>query len=1169
MLQTLKFGSPKNKKFRPRPHFVKAKAGTTLEGIRHDVFLDRYSLKDVEGKAMEAYPEQMWRRVAWGIAQVEKGTKARKLWEDKFYEAMTGFKFVPAGRILSGAGTGYETTFYNCYVIPSPKDSRQGIMDNISLTVEIQARGGGVGLNLSSLRPRGARVKKVNGTSSGPVNWASLYSTANHDVIQQGGSRRGALMLMLNDWHPDVEEFITVKQDLTKIPGANLSVCISEAFMKAVKADRDWELIYPDLDHPRYDALWDGDMEAWKKKGGTVKLYRKVKARHLWDLIAEAAWRSAEPGAVFIDRYNEMSNVSYCEKIIATNPSLRRGTRVLTKKGIFPIEELEGKKFLVKNLDGKWSLANCFLSGKKKNLFKITLNNGREIYATAEHKWPVLSVGGGFGKVSTDKLKKGNILPFPKAENIDFDTSNSFSRDQGFMIGWLYGDGWISDRGTKTGYQEDPPSLSNTGFQRVRNYSLQQTSDHRVFDSRFLPHANYKKTMKTGRVFGFIFSEEEKELSRIPLREVNRLKKKKSNLTKARDNTYLIQTTSKVFAEKLSSVFKVDKKERGLPTSIWTSGGDFIKGVIDGLLSSDGFVSKNSRRIVYTTKHHKLASDISDLLSFYGIKSTIRKSESQLVSFPNKKNYFFRTFERHDVYIDGYNAVNFAKIFRLSHKRKQKNLSALARYSTSRKLPDFELMRIASVEKTDLKEDVWDIRVNDDTHCFYINHCVTGNCGEQGLGAWGVCNLGHINLSPFVKEGKMDYKDLEDHVRVGTRFLDNVIDANFYFAKENEKAQKYGIRRTGLGTLGLADALIKMGIRYGSKDSLEVIEKIYKLIRDTAYDTSSDLAKEKGAFPKFIKEKYLQGKFIQTLPGELRKKISKQGIRNGILLTQAPTGTISLLSGVSSGIEPVYEFTYKRTDRTGVHVVNHPLYQDWLDENPDKEIPDYFVSASGLTPEEHIRVQAAVQKYVDASISKTVNAPNAHTVADVKKLYNLAYELGCKGVTYFRDGSREGVLSKAEEAPKPEEKKVEGPPVKQRPVKAMGATYRLITPVGIAFCTINQDEEGNPLEIFINVGKAGSDVAAMAEALGRTISTALRFRGDLTPKERTKEIAHQLSGIGGRRSVGFGANKILSLPDAVSYALSLHYGFRVNGNGNGHATNGELKVVTGATSDVA
>src|SRR3989344_5360773 len=170
---------------------------TTLDGVRQKVFLDRYSLKDAEGNPVEHYTEEMWQRVAGGIAMEEKTPELQKHWAKKFYEAMEGFKFVPAGRILSGAGTGYEVTFFNCYVIPSPKDSRAGIMENITHTVEIQARGGGVGINLSSLRPHGARVKKVNGTSSGPVSWAKLYSAANHDVIQQGGSRRGALMLML------------------------------------------------------------------------------------------------------------------------------------------------------------------------------------------------------------------------------------------------------------------------------------------------------------------------------------------------------------------------------------------------------------------------------------------------------------------------------------------------------------------------------------------------------------------------------------------------------------------------------------------------------------------------------------------------------------------------------------------------------------------------------------------------------------------------------------------------------------------------------------------------------------------------------------------------------------------------------------------------------------
>jgi len=701
---------------------------TLLSGIRKDVFLDRYSLKDEEGNSIEECPEQMWKRVAWGISQQEK-SNLRKYWQEKFYKAMEDFKFVPAGRILSGAGTPYQVTYYNCYVIPSPKDSRGGIMENITMTVEIQARGGGVGVNLSSLRPRGSRVRKVNGTSSGPVNWAALYSTANHDVIQQGGSRRGALMLMINDWHPDVEEFITVKQDLTKIPGANLSVCVSDAFMEAVNSDGDWDLVFPDITYFKYDTEWDGDLEKWREKGYPVSVHKTIKAKVLWDMVAEAAWKSAEPGVVFIDRYNKLSNISYFEKIIATNP-----------------------------------------------------------------------------------------------------------------------------------------------------------------------------------------------------------------------------------------------------------------------------------------------------------------------------------------------------------------------------------------------------------------------CGEQGLGAWGVCNLGHLNLPAFVKEGQMDYELLSEHAAVATRFLDNVVNANYYFYEENKKAQ-FNIRRTGLGTLGLADALIKMKVKYGSEESLKIIEQIYTTIRDSAYETSSLLGKEKGSFGGFKKEKYLASPFIQKLPERIQKSIAKNGIRNAIILTQAPTGTISLLAGVSSGIEPVYEFSYRRNDRTGEHIVNHPLYQEWLNNHKGEEAPDYFVSASQLTPEDHVKVQAAVQSLTDSSISKTVNAPNSHTVDDVKKLYKLAYELGCKGVTYFRDGSRTGVLSKVEE------KKEEKPIVLERPLKVEGATYRIPTPLGVSFITVNQDPSGNPFEVFITIGKAGSEVSALAEALGRMISTTLRFGNHKPARERAREIMEQLRGIGGGRSVGFGPNKIRSLPDAVAKALSLHFSF--------------------------
>ena len=439
-------------------------------------------------------------------------------------------------------------------------------------------------------------------------------------------------------------------------------------------------------------------------------------------------------------------------------------------------------------------------------------------------------------------------------------------------------------------------------------------------------------------------------------------------------------------------------------------------------------------------------------------------------------------------------------------------------------------------------------RYNDLSNTWYYEdiRCVNP-CGEQGLPPWGVCNLGALNLSAFVENGKMDYHHLAEMSKVAMRFLDNVIDANEYFIEENRQAQ-LGTRRTGLGTMGLADALIKMKVAYGSEESIPVIERIYSTIRDAAYEGSADIAAEKGSFPRFEPDKYMQGKFIQNLPKAVQGKIKQQGIRNAVLLTQAPTGTTSLLSGVSSGIEPVYDFAMVRRDRTGEHILYHPLLQEWRDKHPDEPTPKYFVSANDLTPEEHVRVQATIQKYTDSSISKTVNAPNSHTVEDVQTLYSLTYELGCKGITYMRDGSRVGVLSHIEEK-KPEQQEQQAAVmtpvasiqqgVKPRPAVVQGYTRQVNAPEGKINITINSDEHG-PLEVFVNVGKAGSDIAALAEALGRLISLNLRILSPLSQTDRVKEIAEQLRGIGGSRSVGFGMQQVRSLPDAVARALELH-----------------------------
>lgn len=697
-----------------------------LSGLRQEVFLDRYALKNKKGKPVEKIPEMMWRRVSWGIAQIEKTPALCRLWEKKFYEALEDFKFVPAGRILAGAGTPHKVTYFNCFVIPSPEDSRKGIIKTLEIMTEIMARGGGIGLNISTLRPRGSYIRTVNGTSTGPISWAELYSVATGEIIHHGGSRRGALMLMLDDDHPDIEEFITVKQTPGKLQYANLSVAVSDRFMEAVKKDQKWQL------------SWGG------------KIWKTLPARQLWNLICESAHKSAEPGVVFIERCQKVSNTYYFEKI----------------------------------------------------------------------------------------------------------------------------------------------------------------------------------------------------------------------------------------------------------------------------------------------------------------------------------------------------------------------------------------------------------------------HCVNV-CGEQPLPDWGVCNLGSINLAAMTKNGQMDFTKLTETVRVAVRFLDDVIDGETYIFPEMEEGQKK-TRRVGLGTMGLADALIKMKIRYGSPESLKVIEKIYQTLRDTTYEVSIELAREKGSFPSFEKEKYLKGNFIQNLPEALQKKIGKEGIRNAVLLTQAPTGKTSLIAGVSSGIEPVFAFSYKQKDRLGEHLVYHPLFEEWQKKAGDKvQVPDYFVSARELTPEEHVKVQALIQKYTDASISKTVNAPKNHTANDVQKLYQMVYDSGCKGIAYMREGSREAALEIVTDEQKERGKLQE---VRPRPEKAVGATYRLETPVGTAFVTVNENGRGEPLEVFVNVGKAGSDIAAVAEAIGRLISLVLRVASPLPVIDRASQVVDQLHGIGGSKSLGFGQKRIRSLPDAIAKALSMHFGLKMkNGNHDNH--NGSVEKV--------
>jgi len=435
----------------------------------------------------------------------------------------------------------------------------------------------------------------------------------------------------------------------------------------------------------------------------------------------------------------------------------------------------------------------------------------------------------------------------------------------------------------------------------------------------------------------------------------------------------------------------------------------------------------------------------------------------------------------------------------------------------------------------------------------------TNPCGEQPLYPFDACNLGSIFLGYFVKDKKIEWDELEKVVKMAVRFLDDVIEVNPYPLEQIRK-MVFNIRRIGLGVGGWADMLIKLGIPYDSEEGVRLAREVMNFIETKAVEASLELASERGPFPLWPLSIYKDGK----------------PRRNSTVTTIAPTGTISIIAGTSSGIEPLFAIAYqhivkdKHLDRR-LSFVN-PFFEEmlkekgiWSQELVDKviekgmirdmeELPEdiraVFGTAHEIDPKWHIRMQAAFQESTENAVSKTINLRHEATVEDVKKAYLLAWNSNCRGITVFRDGSKDAQVLNVGLDKKEEDKKEiwdEKAAIIERPFVAKGATYKLATPVGTAFVTINEDENGQPLEVFINVGKAGSDLTAVAEALGRVISTALRSRGNISPKDRALEIAHQLSGIGGRRSVGFGPSKIRSLPDAVAAAISIHFGFRVNG----------------------
>ncbi len=441
----------------------------------------------------------------------------------------------------------------------------------------------------------------------------------------------------------------------------------------------------------------------------------------------------------------------------------------------------------------------------------------------------------------------------------------------------------------------------------------------------------------------------------------------------------------------------------------------------------------------------------------------------------------------------------------------------------------------------------------------------TNPCGEQPLLSWDVCNLGSVNVGAFAKQtglrlpvrDRIDWNGLRDAVHLGVQFLDNVIDANRYPLPEIDQRAK-GIRRIGLGLMGWADLLVRTGVPYDSEDAVQLARELMRFIDEEARKASMTIAEQRGTFPEW--EKSVWG------PDEsCARAVDGQRIRPHLplrhcnLTTVAPTGTISIIAGCSGGIEPNFAVAFMR-NQAGVRMpdVNQDFVavarrQEWFSEElmeriaesghiHHPEVPDdvqrLFVTSHDIAPEWHVRIQAAFQEHTDAAISKTTNFPREATVEDVRAIYELAWRLGTKGVTVYRDGSRPAqVLStgKTEAKPEPKPAADAAPAVprarRPRPQILSGYTVKKASPLGDLYVTLNEDEEGVPFEVFCAVGKAGGAANADMEAIGRLISLALRHGIDLN------EVRDQLRGISCDRAVGFGPYKVLSGPDGIAQAV--------------------------------
>lgn len=911
-----------------------------------EILRARYLLRDEQGNLVET-PPNMFKRVAKAIAQVDaKFDEDSQKSEELFYDMMAKLEFLPNTPTLFNAGTSIGQ-LSACFVLPVD-DSLGSIFDTLKNMAIIEQTGGGVGFDFSKLRPKGDIVKSTKGVASGPVSFMRIFDSAT-EVIKAGGKRRGAMMAILRVDHPDIMDFVTVKQNPAMLSNFNISVAVTDEFIKALRGDKTYWLINP-------------------RNNEKIK---QLKATEVWNIIAHSAWVSGDPGVVFIDEINRHNPTPQVGKIESTNPCMPSDTWIMTQEGARQVRDLHGKAFVAIVNGQTWNGSNegFFLTGVKP-ICRLVTKEGFEVRLTKNH--PVLKVKElSRHKINTEWVKTGDLTPEDKIVlnnhyRIAF-WGGKYSENEGYFIGSILGNSPLTtDNGILSGWND--------------NYTSKMVN---------VPICSYTQEIPSNLDF----------CNRVTVRDEN-----KYNIT-----TGCIKKMVKEIS--LPSNAKVVTKEMEEGSS------SFCKGLIKGLFDAAGYIQENSENVSIRIIQSNiiLLKAVQRILLRFGIFSTIC-ARQQVEAFSPPSNSKIKTKNypskfQYELIISNINLLTFEEKIGFENIYKAVKLKKITASRKNMLKKEHFIATLVKIE-TESEEEVYDV-VIPGINMFDANGFCVHNCGEQPLLPYESCNLGSINLSKMVKKGTIDWAKLRETVRKAVHFLDNVVDTNIYPLKDTADVTLAN-RKIGLGVMGFADLLIMLGVPYDSDDALSLGEQIMQFIQSEAHQKSSEIAERRGSFPNF--------------KGSIWEQ-RYSAFRNATVTTIAPTGTISIIAGCSSGIEPLFAVSFMRNVLNGTRLFEtNPLFEvtakvkgfynaKLLEEIArtgsvrkikyvPEEVKRIFVTALDIAPIWHIKMQAAFQKNTDNAVSKTVNLPYNAKVEDVRAIYDLAWQLKCKGVTVFRYGSK-------------------------------------------------------------------------------------------------------------------------------------------------------------------